>query len=620
MVMDCGGQEQWETVFADKKETLLSFILKCNTLVATHSWIFNKMNKYGIDKVTKTLIHLLCNGKRDGLILLDGKWGTGKTYYFNSEFKRNYDKKTIFIISTLGINSLEMFKSELFNVSYLNLSEDIKEIPNVIGSTIALSSQTPAAAAPINNVVVGIASAIKKNKLSALDGLFIIDDIERIDQKVAVDILSYCHSVYMKNNMVDFIIVSNEAEESKLKIDHKEKIISDTVPFIPTEDDTYALFGEKLSIFEIKYITFLKGIIKKHNVVNIRIISTIITGLYPLFKYHKDNPTKEINANLELVIAVYSALIILAKKYHYTLPSFKITKEKPEKDKTELSNLLDEATATGVPAIIKEYAFSIASARDVIEEIFYDKQQINIEEVVLTDKILTSGIDEKEAIQKLLEIVHAKEKKPLKVWIDAIQNYKWLTINKYIEEDKTITNDLLMSIADSYSREEVLENIYVESTRIIDTSEIMKVRESGDVKRYLSYKHSYNEKISIENRIRDDILQNGWHLFNTERLERVGSRFSPFRFIGVDIICEGIINKWETIDIIDFKNYLLHLYNFENIEDFLETELPFLKQTLNHLEDYINNNPISFRYGAIHSFTEVIRSLIKRLEEKMPHK
>lgn len=575
------------------------------------------MNKYGIDKVTKTLIHLLQNGKRDGLILLDGKWGTGKTYYFNSVFNKQYDNKTSFIISTLGINSLEMFKSELFNVSYLNLSEDIKEIPNVIGSTIALSSQTPAAATPINNVLVGIASAIKKNKLAALDGLFIIDDIERIDKKIASEILSYCHSVYMKNDKVDFIIVSNESDESTLKIEHKEKIISDTVPFIPTEDDTYILFDEKLSIFGDVYTTSLKRTIKKHKVVNIRIIKAIITGLYPLFKYHNNNPTKEINANLELVIAVYSALIILARKHHYTLPLFERTKRKSEKDKTELSNLLDEATATGVPTIIKEYAFSIASARDVIEAIFYDKQQINIEEVVLTNKILTSGVDEKEAIQKLLEIVHAKEKKPLEIWINAIQNYKWLTLNKYIEEDNTITNNLLTSVADSYSREEVLESIYVESTRTIDTSEIMKARESGDIKKYLSYKHSYNESISIEKCIRDDILQYGWHLFNTERLERIGSKHSPFKFIGVEIICECVINKWQIIDIIDFKYYLVNLYNFSNIEAFLSSELIFLKKTSERLDDYIDNNPISFRYGAIHSFTEVIRVLIKRLEERI---
>lgn len=575
------------------------------------------MENYGINKATTTLIHLLCNEKRDGLILLDGKWGTGKTYYFNSLFNKQYDKKTIFIISTLGMNSLEMFKSELFNVSYLNLSEDIQEIPSIIGSTIALSSQTPAAATPINNVVVGIASAIKKNKLAALDGLFIIDDIERIDKKIASEILSYCHSVYMKNNRVDFIIVSNESEESTLKIEHKEKIISDTVPFIPTEDDTYILFNEKLSVFGDAYVTSLKRTIKKHKVVNIRIIKSIITGLHPLFKYHNDNPTKEINANLELVIAVYSALIILARKCHYTLPLFEKAKRKPEKDKTELSNLIDEATATGVPTIIKEYAFSIASARDVIEAIFYDKQQINIEEVVLTDKILTSGVDEKKAIQKLLEIVHAKEKKPLKVWIDAIQNYKWLTLNKYMKEDNTITNDLLISVADSYSREEVFKNIYVEKTRTVDTSEIIKARKSGDIKKYLSYKYSYNEKISIEKCIRDDILQYGWHLFNTERLERIGSKYSPFKFIGIEIICEGVINKWEIIDINDLKYYLINLYDFLNIEEFLSAELFFLKQTSERLEGYIDNNPISFRYGAIHSFTEMIQFLIKRLEERM---
>ncbi len=42
MVMDCEGQGQRETIFAEKKETLLSFISKCNTLVALHTWILMK--------------------------------------------------------------------------------------------------------------------------------------------------------------------------------------------------------------------------------------------------------------------------------------------------------------------------------------------------------------------------------------------------------------------------------------------------------------------------------------------------------------------------------------------------------------------------------------------------
>lgn len=572
------------------------------------------MKQSGIDKVTMTLIHLLCGNKRDGLILLDGKWGTGKSYYLKSEFKKQYHGKTVFIISTLGINSVEMFKSEIFNVTYLNLSEDIKEIPNIAGSAIALSTQTPAAAAPINNMMVGLANAIKKNKLSALEGLFIIDDIERIDQKLAEEILSYCHSAYMKNDKIDFIVVSNTSEDQPLKIQHKEKIISDAVPFIPTEDEIYTLFEEDLSYFSQSHANYLKRIIKKHNLVNIRIMKTIITGLSPLFKYYKDNPNKEINANLELVISVYSALVILSRKHHFTLPKIGAHRDMIEKGKSEINNLLDDANSTGVPNVVKEYAFNIASKRDVIDSIFYDKQQIDIDEVVLTNDILTSDINEGIIVQRLLSLVLPKQKKPLKTWIDAVLNYKGLIEGEYIKEDKSITNEALMSIADSYNKEEVSEVFHIERNRLVDNSEIIKARNDGDIRKYLSYKYSYNKTQLIENEIKEEIVSQGWHLFNTEKLDRVGHKFSPVKFIGAEVINECILEKWKIVDTQSFRDYLYNLYNFSNISDYLSGEYTHLEKIVLILKEKTKDDSPSFKYGTIKSLIEVINSILIRLQ------
>lgn len=577
------------------------------------------MKNSGINKVTTTLIHLLCNKKRDGLILLDGEWGTGKTHYINREFRNKYDKKTIFNISTLGINSVEMFKSELFNISYLKLSEDIKNIPDIATSAIALGTQTPAAAAPLKNIVASIGDAIKKSKLSALEGLFIIDDIERIDQKLANEILGYCHSIYMQSDKIDFIIVSNTSKTSSFEIQHKEKIFSDTVPFIPTEEDIYALFENELSFFDKDQLKALQEATRKYKLVNIRVIRRIISGLCPIFEFRVQNPSKEINANLELVISVFTALVILARNYNYTLPQIEDFKKNHDKETTQLNILVDAATATGVPKEVKQYAFSIASKTDVIEAIFYDKQQIQIDTVVLSDKILISEIEEVTVVNRLIEIVKQKERQPLKAWEAAINNYKVLIEGKYIKNDESITNELLMSIAESYSKEEVSQAFYIDSTHTADKSEIDKARASGDVRKYLSIKHSYDKQNVIQNKIKEDILNQGWHLFNTERLEECGYRvqFSPLEFIGVDVICEGVFNKWAVIDILKFKDYLSNLYGFTNVKDFLIGELKYLRMLSEKLQEYLSKNSVSFQYGAINSLSDLVRHLITRLEPEV---
>ena len=47
--------------------------------------------------IISVLIRLL-NEKREGLILLNGEWGVGKTFFLQNEFKQYYSNKTQFYI------------------------------------------------------------------------------------------------------------------------------------------------------------------------------------------------------------------------------------------------------------------------------------------------------------------------------------------------------------------------------------------------------------------------------------------------------------------------------------------------------------------------------------------
>ncbi|EFN7312019.1 P-loop NTPase fold protein, partial [Escherichia coli] len=61
--------------------------------------------KYSNSNLIIKIIHLLSQ-KRDGLILLDGSWGTGKTHFIRKKFPKYYDKNIFYYISLLGIKSL----------------------------------------------------------------------------------------------------------------------------------------------------------------------------------------------------------------------------------------------------------------------------------------------------------------------------------------------------------------------------------------------------------------------------------------------------------------------------------------------------------------------------------
>ncbi|HCQ6672945.1 TPA: hypothetical protein OL609_005536, partial [Klebsiella oxytoca] len=179
------------------------------------------------------IIHLL-EVKRDGLILIDGKWGTGKTFFVKNILPDYYNLNSFFYISLLGVKSLIDFKAKLIDCYYLKDVSTLKSGLDSISGIGSISSGSPASANVINGMFASIGSSIRENILSKLNGIFILDDIERLhDSVLANEILTYCHSLYTTEikNTLDFIVVSNTSTESPLKLNHKEKIISDSVHY-----------------------------------------------------------------------------------------------------------------------------------------------------------------------------------------------------------------------------------------------------------------------------------------------------------------------------------------------------------------------------------------------------
>jgi hypothetical protein len=190
------------------------------------------------DNVSISLINALDN-KRDGLVLLSGMWGCGKTYYIMNVFYEIYTLKPKFYISLLGVKNIEDFKAKIINTYYL---EDAKEFGNTITSTsdaLCVATTSAKSAEVVKGVLNSIGRSIRESVLSKLNGLFIIDDLERVDDEIVLsDILNYCHSLYKSNgdNKLDFLLIGNFTNESDLSIKHSEKIITDTIYFSPTHE------------------------------------------------------------------------------------------------------------------------------------------------------------------------------------------------------------------------------------------------------------------------------------------------------------------------------------------------------------------------------------------------
>ncbi|MGP3227842.1 P-loop NTPase fold protein [Serratia nevei] len=575
------------------------------------------MKYYDIGGVTTALINLLSTD-RDGLILLDGKWGAGKSHYINNCFRITYQDKPIFIISTLGLTSLDDFKSALFSVFYLEKPEEIEQANHMVTSLTAIITKTPSVAAPLKSFISSIGAGIKNKVLSNLNGVFAIDDIERIKPELAEDILGYCHSAYINGgNEIDFIIVSNTDSESGLAIKNKEKLISDIVPFTPSEEDIYTLFETELSTLGSEYTTYLKKSIKQHGTTNIRIIRQIIKQLSPVFKFHKDYPEKEVTTNLELIISSFCAINILAREHSYTLDMLEEKKDTLhiKKDTSDEDKLLDRANHPNIPTAVKKYSFNLASLKDVTDALFQDKINIPLEKQVLAVNLSEIEASEIEIVEALQKIIDKGNGCSLKDWCRAVEIYREAIENKYIAEDKKRDVTYIMNIADLFTSEQVKDYLPFDTTRQATEEEINKSREDGNIKSYLKTKYSYEEKPKLIEAMRNDILQYGWSLFNTQRIDDIGnnSKYKPLEILSVRVLTIAITEKWKAKDIERFGHYLKNLYNFDNIQDYLNNELYFLRELSLNLDAYISNNKYSFKFGAISELKTSLNAFIKRL-------
>ena len=141
------------------------------------------MNKNELLNVLKEFIV-----SKDNVILIDGKWGSGKTYLLN-EFIKDYKETPIYYVSLLGKRNIDDINTSL----YMEVHKD-----EVIHSIV------PTSVSPFNDVS-SLDYILKINNKCKY--LVILDDLERYGSTHYDEFLSYVSSLVLKG--VKVIVVSN---------------------------------------------------------------------------------------------------------------------------------------------------------------------------------------------------------------------------------------------------------------------------------------------------------------------------------------------------------------------------------------------------------------------------
>jgi hypothetical protein len=169
------------------------------------------------------LIECICDYVRkpyiDYAIMLNGEWGSGKTYFWNNKLRsrlesitvngKNY--KTIYM-SLYGINSLEEISKKIFIETNPMISKTLKKFVDTReGNLIPEYVKTGLDMANLFGTMSFNSEKVDFSKLFAIDNkILCFDDLERANVDV-IDILGYINN-FVEHDGIKTIVICNEKE------------------------------------------------------------------------------------------------------------------------------------------------------------------------------------------------------------------------------------------------------------------------------------------------------------------------------------------------------------------------------------------------------------------------
>lgn len=577
------------------------------------------------ETIISVLIRLL-EEKRDGLILINGEWGIGKTHFLKKEFKSFYTDANHFYMSVLGLNSLQDFKDRMLSITYLNKPSGIDELGDLTSSAASLFSQEESAGKLTEQVISFFSGAMREFVLKDLKGIFIIDDLERIDQPLRDEIATYCLQSYQSDSQLDFILVGNFSNQSHAALSHKEKIVSDEIYF--SINNLTEILEHKIKHLKKNYRSSITQVIIGFEENNLRIINRIVSKLTPLFG--DESFEREIaDIDIKNIVTSLCAHIILKERFsyqaddfhkNYVTSSFKTLSttsgNDPDKISKEENNLLNITAYKNYNNLMIPYCFNEISQKDIIPYVFNFQEPLKKSDYATLKQPEWHNINEKDYLIEIEKTILKTTPPTLAAWLTATNNYLRLSKSEYIPQIKGLTHKLIEENKKSFNDQEITQYFREENPNIDETPIHILRRNDNELYNYFLNRYSEIIKENKINELKEKMKISGWGAIDMD-IYQSKFKFNLLETLDVNIIIEGIEKTWSVQDIQTFSNHLSSLYNFSNLADFLSGELPHLKKLNLAINAYHKTIPNSFRRGAITELTQCVKRVKEALEQSI---
>jgi hypothetical protein len=241
----------------------------------------------------KTLDHIVqqyLEMKTKYAIIITGDWGSGKTFYYQTTLKELISKTKIesnqqrnyrpISISLFGINSLEDIQSQII----LELFPIAKNKKIKLGASVAKAFLK--GLMKMNGLseyydIVADIDIDKKDWINFEELVIVFDDLERISKTLEIEeVIAFINSLVETQNFKVIIIANEDKIESKDYFKIKEKVIGNSIEFIPNLSDSFDGIIKMFDSFPT-YKSFLEfnkqEILLSFKSANLRILSFLLS-------------------------------------------------------------------------------------------------------------------------------------------------------------------------------------------------------------------------------------------------------------------------------------------------------------------------------------------------------
>lgn len=189
-----------------------------------------------MDKILETF---LFKTNSNLALLLNGKWGIGKTYYLkNVLFPKIRDKnKRVFYISLFGVQNIEEVYTQILSQKFLDpKNKKTKKLVKIAGGIVSTAFKLFIRNSPGGIKMSGDDIEIEFTDFVNIDdSVIFFDDLERVPDTTSFDLLiGQINEAFIQNEKIKVVFVANEdqlAKKHQVFFNVKEKLVGWTVNF-----------------------------------------------------------------------------------------------------------------------------------------------------------------------------------------------------------------------------------------------------------------------------------------------------------------------------------------------------------------------------------------------------